>query len=219
MALIPSRSVVLRGSGGRRLVLLLVGAALWVAACQPLSPRLPNAHRGAPSLVLPAGLSLEEGCTPSGPELCFNAIDDNCNGLFEEGCGLQTGPVQFLIAWEDPDLDLDLEVTDPIGEVAKVGSLTAAGLTKERDCPGAAAACGGQNGENVYLAEGDPTPGVYRVRVLANGSMLESAPARADVGRAVSVRLAAVLGSRAFAAKLELELASVPSEWSFELRL
>src|SRR5204862_3699425 len=29
------------------------------------------------------GMSLETACTPTGPELCFNARDDNCNGIID----------------------------------------------------------------------------------------------------------------------------------------
>ena len=47
------------------------------------------------------GVVLERACTPSGPELCFNARDDNCNGIIDEGCGVSTGLVQFVIAWDD----------------------------------------------------------------------------------------------------------------------
>jgi len=32
-----------------------------------------------------------------GPEICGNAIDDNCNGIIDEGCGLRTGKVQFEV--------------------------------------------------------------------------------------------------------------------------
>ncbi|HEY8943633.1 MAG TPA: lipoprotein, partial [Polyangiaceae bacterium] len=43
---------------------------------------------------------LPNACVTSGPEACFDATDDNCNGIIDEGCGIDTGPVQFAIAWE-----------------------------------------------------------------------------------------------------------------------
>ena len=34
---------------------------------------------------LSEGAGLESTCTPTGPEICFNAKDDNCNGVIDEG--------------------------------------------------------------------------------------------------------------------------------------
>ena len=84
----------------------------------------------------PPGVSIVSACTPSGPELCFNAADDNCNGIIDEGCGLHTGLVQFAIAWDEPRADVDLRVFDPSGELVEVGRPARSGLVKERDCPG-----------------------------------------------------------------------------------
>jgi len=55
--------------------------------------------------TVPASLA-QKACTPTGPELCFNATDDNCNGIIDEGCGLRTGLVQFAIAWDEPKADV-----------------------------------------------------------------------------------------------------------------
>ena len=71
----------------------------------------------------PYGVTLVEACTPTGPEICFNAVDDNCNGVIDEGCGVLTGVLQFTIAWGDSPADVDLIVTDPDGERASLESL------------------------------------------------------------------------------------------------
>ena len=98
-------------------------------------------------------------------EICMNNIDDNCNGIIDEGCGLRTGLVQFAIAWDEPKADVDLRVFDPRGELVEAGRPARSGLVKERDCPGRNNECHGQNLENVYLSDGDPLRGEYRVRV------------------------------------------------------
>src|SRR5690242_59285 len=51
----------------------------------------------------PEGATLETACTPTGVEICFDARDNNCNGVIDEGCGLHTGILQFVIAWEEAD--------------------------------------------------------------------------------------------------------------------
>jgi tRNA (guanosine-2'-O-)-methyltransferase len=112
-----------------------------------------------------AGLTLQHVCVSSGPETCFNATDDNCNGLIDEGCGVASGLVSFVIAWDEPTADVDLLVIDPNGELAEVGRATASGLIKELDCPAQSDMCRGQNVENVYLERSDVPRGRYLVRV------------------------------------------------------
>jgi hypothetical protein len=53
-------------------------------------------------------------CAPHGQDTC-NAIDDDCNGVIDDGCGYATGGVQVTIAW-DTGADIDLYVVDPSGQ-------------------------------------------------------------------------------------------------------
>lgn len=156
--------------------------------------------RGATTLLFSGGQAKGWGvgqrCDATGLETCFNATDDNCNGLVDEGCGLATGPLQLVIAWDIADADVDLEVTDPNGEQVQVGKPTRLGLTKDRDCPGEGDDCGGQNFEVVTIA-GDTVPmGRYRVTLL-----LERAPANES---RVHVRIGGHLGQDAVAGQVEL---------------
>jgi hypothetical protein len=156
--------------------------------------------RGATTLLTSGGqakgLGVGQRCDATGLETCFNATDDNCDGLVDEGCGLATGSIQIVIAWDIADADVDLEVTDPNGEQAEVGKSTRLGLTKDRDCPGEGGDCGGQNFE-VVTSAGDTVPmGRYRVTLL-----LERAPAK---GARVHVRIGGHLGQDALAGQVEL---------------
>ena len=55
-------------------------------------------------------------CAEDAAEAC-NALDDDCDGTVDEGCGYDGGPMQVTIAWNS-DADLDLYVRDPRGEDA-----------------------------------------------------------------------------------------------------
>jgi len=145
---------------------------------------------------------------PGGTEVC-DGVDNNCNGVIDEGCGLQTGILQFTIAWSEPRADVDLNVTGPDGELARFDEPTQSGLLKDRDCPGSEDACRGQNVENVFLAEGAPRRGRYRVVVR-----LEDA---GDAVGPVRVRLSARIGQRHFSTVIELSTRSEQRELEFTL--
>jgi len=136
-----------------------------------------------------------QSCVTTGPEQCFNATDDNCNGVIDEGCGVRTGLIQLAIAWKEPEVDVDLWVIDPAGELVEVGQLTESGLTKEQDCPNRSN-CFGQNIENVYLETHKMKRGTYRVRIR-----LENL---AGVEPPIEVSFGARLGPRTYSKKLEL---------------
>lgn len=156
------------------------------------------------------GLMLEQACTPSGVEMCFDAVDNNCNGIIDEGCGLHTGILQFAIAWDAAEADVNLEVTDATGEVAQPGEATASGLYKDRDCP-RDGDCFGQNIENVFLAGGEPERGRYKVAVKLDKLGGASAP--------VKVRLGVRVGQKSYAMRFDLSPGDKSSEKTFEFTL
>ena len=170
-------------------VTLLIGSA-----CAPSGPRAVTAIgtlEGATEMVPPSGIKLETTCVTTGPELCFDGRDNNCNGLLEEGCGVTSGIVQIAAAWAEEDADVDLLVTDPTGETAKLApSLTAGGLTKDRDCPGSERRCHGQNMENVFLKpDTDPQKGSYRVVIRLEKTNGAPLPIHVRVGARVGPRI------------------------------
>lgn len=159
---------------------LPVLSLLWfLAACGGTKVGAPQAAVVTPS---PGDSPLAAATTPASPEVCSNAADDNQNGLIDEGCGLQVGLVQFIAGWSAPKADVDLRVFDPNGELIEVGRVAKSGLTKDRDCPGRGNECQGRNLENVYLAEGEPAKGEYRVRLRLEAMGGEPPPIRVTLG-------------------------------------
>lgn len=185
----------------------LLFAALLLASCSAGR----STQRKPPGALLSIPLAQAEatGCISTGPERCFDATDDNCNGIIDEGCGVETGPVQFAIAWEPPRVDVDLLVSDPSGELAEVGHALASGLVKQRDCPGRSNECRGQNFENVYLDAAEAPRGTYRVRVVLENLGGQNPPVR--------VRFGARVGQRTYGMTLHLEQPQGGYETAFNL--
>lgn len=155
--------------------LLLLG----LASCKPTGQ--------AGSASEPAVASLGEvsevtGDLPYlGREVCFNGFDDNENRLIDEGCDVPQGKVQFVLAWPDEEVDLDLLVTDPTCQVAPLLHATEAGLTRSADCPSEEGACE-QNLESVYLDALPLVGGEYQVRVRVEKQREDAALISANLG-------------------------------------
>ncbi|MDP9035052.1 MAG: hypothetical protein M3O50_09615 [Myxococcota bacterium] len=167
-------------------------AALVLAACAARArARPPQAPEDivAENLAVSAGTTPVQACTPTGPEMCFNATDDNCNGVIDEGCGIQTGLLQFTIAWAAAAADVNLTVITPDHELtpSEQTRTSSNGFHLDRDCPGQEG-CGGQNTENVYFDGPSPPHGHYLVEVKLADLHGADAP--------VKVRFGARLGAR-----------------------
>jgi tRNA (guanosine-2'-O-)-methyltransferase len=158
-------------SGGLALAFCLLLAACGASKPQASAPAAPSRDSSSASAT-----------TATGPEVCANAADDNQNGLIDEGCGLSLGLVQFLAGWSAPKADVDLRVVDPNGDLIEVGRVARSGLTKDRDCPGRGSECQGKNLENVYLAEGEPLKGEYRLRLRLESLGGETPPIHVTLG-------------------------------------
>jgi tRNA (guanosine-2'-O-)-methyltransferase len=171
-----------------------VAVVLGLAACAAHAPAI-GAGPSAISLAVanvtaPAGTTLVQACTPTGPELCFNAIDDNCNGVIDEGCGEPTGLLQFTAAWGDSAADVNLTVVTPTGERIPNGRARSlpSGFTAGRDCPGEDR-CDGQNVENVAFDGLEPPRGHYAVEVALVDLHGAEAPVKVHVGVRIGGRV------------------------------
>src|SRR5215472_7912468 len=114
-----------------------LASCLLAAGCGPSreGTKAPGSNLSASHVTAPEGVELVMACTPTGPELCFNAVDDNCNGVIDEGCGLNTGVLQFVVAWGDSPANVDLRMTAPTGESVTPRQRAAGGFHLDRDCP------------------------------------------------------------------------------------
>jgi len=188
---------------GSRFAVLLVSTA--ILSCRaPLRTRQAAKANPAPAsdtvvvreIIWPDHEPIQMACTPTGPEMCFDATDNNCNGVIDEGCGVETGPLQFVIAWpEGPDVDLD--VTDPHMEKPNPEGRTESGLAKGKDCGRPQSVCHGQNLENVFFAGDRPPPGHYKVEIkIAKPE---------DARFPVKVRFGGRIGVKTFSRDLNLD--------------
>jgi hypothetical protein len=108
---------------------------------------------------------LQAQCQQGTQEAC-NGLDDNCNGVIDEGCGYSGGNIQITAAWQTSS-DIDLHVFDPTGaEIYYAARASASGGRLDHD---ANAACRPEppTVENVFWETPTPPSGTYQVRVMA----------------------------------------------------
>ncbi len=116
--------------------------------------------------LVSAGVTvLENTCSPGAAEAC-NGLDDNCNGVIDEGCGYQSGNIQITLAWAT-GADLDMYVTDPYGNtISYQNRQSPSGGVLDHDARGACNASQANNTiENVFWNSPQPPSGQYRVDV------------------------------------------------------
>jgi hypothetical protein len=126
-----------------------------------------------------AGVAQVEGsCAANATEGC-NALDDDCDGRIDEGCGWETGSLQISAAWST-GADIDLYVTEPSGfRISNLSDASPSGGRLDHDARGACVS-GGDAVENVLWPGAAPT-GEYLVEVHYWGSCGTSGPTEVTV--------------------------------------
>jgi hypothetical protein len=156
----------------------------------------------------PGGVWFDEACTPVGPEICGNAVDDNCNGLIDEGCGIVVGKLQFEVAWSESTAIVDLSVSDPQGDrLDTAHRVIRSGLHLDRACPGDG--CNGQNVDNVVFVGETPLPGQYTVTVRLVDPGKAPLPLKVHFGWRVGNRVASTV--------IKLSAVDDKKDFSFEI--
>lgn len=133
-----------------------------------------------------AGITVVDSyCNAGQPEVC-NGLDDNCNGVIDEGCGFSGGNIQITLAWQT-GADLDLYVTDPTGyTISYQNRRSPSGGHLDQDARGACARSrGGATIENVYWESPRPPPGTYQVEVHYWGNCRVAGTTQATLSVAV----------------------------------
>lgn len=149
-----------------------------------------------------AKAAFTQTCIASGPDTCFDATDNDCDGRYDVGCGYESGALQWTLAWKTGD-DLDLHVVGPDGSHVFFGKRDggAAALKLDVDCLGSFGSncLRGGNIENVFSPpEQPPMEGTYIAWVEAF-RVEESADARQ-----VSALVGGRVGGRAFRLPISL---------------
>ena len=129
------------------------------------------------------GAAVEETC---------NALDDNCDGVIDEGCGYGGGLMQITASW-DTGSDIDLYVTGPSGELLSFQRPLSPGGGRvdhsgRGDCD---PTMPNPRLENIRWLHDRPTPGVYEVQLHYWGECVSGGgPTTATVSVAIDREIA-----------------------------
>lgn len=183
--------------------LMLALACSGTSADEPSDEMAPEVSTGneVPAVVEPPvlvsivpGAAVEEiprDCSHPVEETC-NAIDDDCDGVIDDGCGYGTGLMQVTASW-NTGADIDLYVTGPLGDTLSFqrpatpsgGRVDHSGRGDcEADMPNPRI-------ENVRWVGSRPMDGIYEVEVHYWGECVSSGgPTQVTLSVAVGRRIA-----------------------------
>ncbi|MBW2223533.1 MAG: hypothetical protein GQ551_06965 [Myxococcales bacterium] len=130
-------------------------------------------------------------CANPVEESC-NALDDDCDGVIDDGCGYGTGLMQVTASW-DTGADIDLYVTGPLGDTLSF-QRPATPFGARVDHSGRGDCAGDMPNpriENVRWVGTRPTDGIYEVELHYWGECISGGgPTDVTVSVAVGRRIA-----------------------------
>ena len=108
----------------------------------------------------------QHACQAGSAEQC-NALDDDCNGIVDDGCGYASGQLQVTLGW-DSGADVDLYVTEPSGQTLMYKATSRSSSSGGQMDQDARGECRPEQAhtrvENVFWAQKPPS-GQYKVEV------------------------------------------------------
>lgn len=135
--------------------------------------------------------AIPRDCSHPVEETC-NAIDDDCDGVIDDGCGYGTGLMQVTASW-DTGADIDLYVTGPLGDtVSFQRPATPSGGRMDHSGRGdCAPGMPNPRIENIHWVGKRPIDGIYEVEVHYWGECITGGgPTNVTVSVAVGRRIA-----------------------------
>ena len=129
-------------------------------------------------------------CRRPTEESC-NGLDDDCDGVIDNGCGYGTGLMQVTASW-DTGADVDLYVTGPLGDTLSFQRpSTPLGARVDHSGRGACTEMPNPRVENVRWVGHRPADGIYEVEVHYWGECLTGGgPTNVTVSVAVGRQIA-----------------------------